>query len=78
MSSEPCEQCGGDGVDGHDCGEDTCCCMYPADNETCDICQGEGGFMTCLGGCDFDGRVPHKRRVEPPAVDAVAKGGDVL
>lgn len=42
-----CWNCGGDGTDGHDCGEDTCCCFVPEDNATCDICRGEGGFLVC-------------------------------
>ena len=43
-----CEQCGGEGVDGHDCGEDCCCCAYPEDNIRCDICGGQGGWYQCL------------------------------
>ena len=27
-----CWQCGGEGWFGHDCGEDTCCCLDPEDN----------------------------------------------
>jgi hypothetical protein len=37
-----CWQCGGEGVSGHECGEDTCVCLYPVDNEECDICDGKG------------------------------------
>lgn len=44
---ERCYQCGGEGLDGHDCGEDTCCCLDPEDNEPCDVCGGEGGWWTC-------------------------------
>ncbi len=36
-----------DGFTGHDCGEDCCCCAYPEDNVTCDICNGKGGWMVC-------------------------------
>jgi hypothetical protein len=43
-----CEQCGGEGVDGHDCGEDCCCCADPEDNMRCDICGGQGGWYWCL------------------------------
>lgn len=39
-----CEACGGDGVDGHDCGEDTYCCLRPEENRVCHICRGEGGW----------------------------------
>lgn len=39
-----CWNCGGDGFDGHDCGEDTCCCLYPDEDQPCDICSGKGGW----------------------------------
>jgi hypothetical protein len=55
MVGRSCSQCGGDGVDGHDCGEDTCCCLDPEDNESCDICNGEGGWMVCIGCCAPEG-----------------------
>ncbi len=42
-----CEQCGGEGLDGHDCGDDTCCCLHPEDNECCGICRGKGGWWRC-------------------------------
>lgn len=42
-----CEQCGGDGMDGHDCGEDVCMCFGPEDNMRCDICRGQGGWWRC-------------------------------
>lgn len=44
---QECTQCLGEGVDGHDCGEDCCCCLDPEDNICCDICEGEGGWMGC-------------------------------
>lgn len=54
--SEPCDQCGGDGVYGHDCGEDTCCCADPDEaTEECDLCGGRGYFMRCMGDCGEDG-----------------------
>lgn len=37
-----CGDCGGTGLDGHDCGEDTCCCLHPEDNVTCETCNGSG------------------------------------
>ena len=37
-----CWDCGGSGFSHHDCGEDTCCCLYPEDNVACDTCDGEG------------------------------------
>lgn len=42
-----CETCGGEGVDGHECGEDTCACLEPGDNVVCDICEGAGGWYRC-------------------------------
>ena len=39
-----CEDCGGTGVDGHECGEDVCCCAEPEDNIPCDSCHGKGGW----------------------------------
>lgn len=39
-----CWQCGGEGLSHHDCGEDTCCCVLPEDNVSCDICRGKGGW----------------------------------
>lgn len=53
---EECYACGGDGVSGHDCGEDCCCCLYPEDNVRCDICDGAGGWYQCLGHCDEHGK----------------------
>lgn len=53
---EACDQCGGDGVDGHDCGEDVCCCLDPDENVDCDVCGGEGGWWICLGRCNEDGQ----------------------
>ena len=47
MSWLECWQCGGDGVYGHDCGEDCCVCFDPEDNERCDICDGKGGWYRC-------------------------------
>lgn len=55
-----CENCGGEGVSGHDCGEDACCCLYPEDNMPCDICDGEGGWWECLGQCDEKGKHNHE------------------
>lgn len=41
---EECDTCGGDGIDGHECGEDTCACAEPDDNVICDVCNGKGGW----------------------------------
>jgi len=37
-----CPNCGGEGVDGHDCGEDTCVCLDKSDNVECWMCGGSG------------------------------------
>lgn len=42
-----CDSCE-DGYDGHDCGEDTCCCLHPEENVVCQICDGDGGWNVCL------------------------------
>jgi len=47
LSFEECANCGGEGVTGHDCGEDCCCCLDPEDNVVCDCCGGEGDFPEC-------------------------------
>lgn len=49
-----CETCGADGYSGHDCGEDTCCCLHPEENMRCDVCEGTGGWWTCS--CDANGK----------------------
>lgn len=48
LTWDACEACDGEGVSGHDCGEDCCCCMDPEDNVRCDFCRGTGGFYHCL------------------------------
>lgn len=60
MTRVECWECGGEGVSGHDCGEDTCCCMDPDDNMTCELCNGKGGWPDCPthgtdGACGTDG-----------------------
>ena len=44
MSWIDCDWCGGEGVAGHDCGEDACCCLMPDDNVACQYCDGHGGW----------------------------------
>lgn len=46
--SVQCEACGGEGVDGHDCGEDSCMCRDPEPNVSCSYCQGRGSWLVCL------------------------------
>lgn len=45
--TERCDQCE-DGYDGHDCGEDLCCCRHPEENVPCDWCNGTGVWRTCI------------------------------
>lgn len=42
---EECDECGGSGVSGHDCGEDVCACGWPMENMTCEQCEGRGGWV---------------------------------
>lgn len=42
-----CESCGGEGMDGHDCGEDVCCCLDPEPNVPCHDCGGSGKVHAC-------------------------------
>ena len=58
----PAQPAQSEGMDGHDCGEDSCCCLEWMDNDPCEICRGKGFFMTCAGRCDKDGK--HKPKVE--------------
>lgn len=60
LEHKECEYCS-DGFSGHDCGEDTCCCLYPEDNIICDVCDGEGYWFRCFGGCDKNGL--HKKEM---------------
>ena len=62
MTWEECEACGGEGLDGHDCGEDCCCCADPEPNECCDYCLGAGGWWDC--DCDEHGVHRPKAAVE--------------
>src|ERR1043165_1863218 len=55
MEWTTCDNCGGEGTEGHDCGEDCCCCLNPEDNLECELCDGEGGWYRCIGRCDKNG-----------------------
>lgn len=61
-----CHQCGGEGVDGHDCGEDCCCCLYPEENVTCETCLGHGGWNMCLSSPEFclSNPLPGREKIE--------------
>lgn len=47
VDSELCDYCD-DGYDGHDCGEDCCCCLYPEENVLCQYCDGTGIWHRCM------------------------------
>lgn len=49
------QKCGAcdDGLSGHDCGEDCCCCLDPEPNVPCDICEGHGGWWSCLSSAEW-------------------------
>lgn len=54
---DTCPDCAGEGVSGHDCPcGDTCCCLRPEENRTCQTCDGEGGWEPPLPeqACDAD------------------------
>lgn len=44
---EDCVDCD-EGYSDHECGDDCCCCLEPEPNVECDICDGHGGWRTCL------------------------------
>lgn len=54
---EDCYECGGKG--GRDYDDDLQfedpLWYQPGDFETCDICEGKGGWPVCLGNCDENG-----------------------
>lgn len=50
---EDCDNCGGEGYSGHDCGEDCCCCADPDDNVVCSWCGGEGAHAVCCSSAEW-------------------------
>lgn len=52
MHWEDCPHCD-EGFNGHDCGEDTCCCADPEENVRCNICDGKTGWRMCLSSAEF-------------------------
>jgi hypothetical protein len=70
VATERCESCE-DGFDGHDCGEDCCCCLDPEDNVPCQHCHGTGVWHTCLsspGWCDAN-PLPGRGAIERGAIE---------
>ncbi len=52
MECVECPDCGGEGFDGHDCGDDCCACADPELNVPCQTCSGSGDYLECS-------RLPH-------------------
>ena len=54
-----CDDCGGEGLLGHDCGEDCCACADPDDNMPCLRCEGRGGWhQTAAGAAAIGAALP--------------------
>lgn len=66
IAFEDCEDCGGEGVTRHDCGEDTCCCADPVNNVRCDSCRGSGSFAVCIASPEWCEANPGLGRVDVP------------
>lgn len=66
-----CASCDGSGFNGHDCGEDTCCCLRPDDNVECSDCDGRGWFRDCDASFEWcgDHPMPGRDAVESAAVE---------
>lgn len=76
MSIETCDSCAGDGLVGHECGEDCCSCADPVDNVACDICGGTGHYAVCLSSsawCEANPR-PGMEQVERHTVEEFDDG----
>ena len=54
VATEDCEMCGGEGLDGHDCGEDSCCCLDDSPNVRCEFCLGRGCYRFCISDADCE------------------------
>lgn len=61
-----CENCD-DGVSGHDCGEDSCCCLDPEENLVCQFCRGNGGWTTCISDHEWCDSNPRPGREDVPS-----------
>jgi hypothetical protein len=61
-----CETCGGEGTDGHDCGEDCCMCLRPEENVRCDMCSGKGGEYLCISSAEWCNANPLEGRENTP------------
>ena len=64
-TSERCDMCE-DGLCGHDCGEDCCCCLNPEANVLCDYCGGTGIFHFCCSSPEWCNANPLPGREDMP------------
>lgn len=64
---DDCEACGGEGLDGHDCGEDCCCCADPEENVVCAYCGGKGSFPHCASSREWCEAHPRRGREKIPS-----------
>lgn len=74
ISWHACGVCGGEGVDGHDCGDDACCCAEPLDNVTCEQCGGEGGWEVHDGACESISALRARAEQAEAAVREIQEG----
>lgn len=65
LMTEHCGQCE-DGYSDHDCGDDTCCCLYPVLNVPCDLCDGRGFWNVCLSSYEWCQANPLPGREQVP------------
>jgi len=65
MDWHRCDNCE-DGYDGHDCGEDCCCCAFPEENVICQYCEGQEGWYRCLSSSEFckENPLPGRETIE--------------
>ena len=79
VSYARCSECGDEGVTHHDCGEDSCCCLYPEDNVVCEACDGAGGSLHCISPPEWCQAHPMAGREEIPSTALSSEAwGDVL
>lgn len=79
IDTEPCEYCE-DGYDGHDCGEDCCCCLEPEDNMICQYCDGSGVWHCCLSSPEWcqANPVPGRESIPRGKIEWFTIGGPVV
>jgi hypothetical protein len=66
-SSVDCAKCDcDDGFTGHECGEDTCCCLDPEPNVVCQMCWGAGVWHRCISSDKYcqENPLPGRENIE--------------